>query len=109
MEGRISDDISLKLLRDALCLSSATLRISVKVLAKLDHKCYQNSHMATRLNRIKQKNVLFITEMRFLFFHPSASQPSINFKKSKLAYRSFSLTWSAAVQICWNKRNKVFH
>ena len=47
--------------------------------------------------------------MRFLFFHPSASQPSINFKKSKLAYRSFSLTWTAAVQICWNKRNKVFH
>ena len=58
-----------ELLRDVLCLSSATLYISAKALAKLDHKCYQNSHMATRLSGIKQKNLLFIAEfqLRFLF------------------------------------------
>ena len=49
-------------------MSSATLYISVKVLAKLDHKCYHNSHVATRLSGIKRKNLLFITEFQYAFF-----------------------------------------
>ena len=49
-------------------MSSATLYISAKALAKLDHKCYQNSHMVTRLSGIKQKNHLFITEFQYAFF-----------------------------------------